>query len=85
MSKRKPHNGNAGYVCELKCRRQQGGYIVIYDRNKGFEIDADSRYIVMHEPSSRHVAVTSMPTARAIMKHVAKEVGVPCAVDILPI
>lgn len=68
-STRKPHNENAGYRCELKCKL--GGHIVIYDRQQGFDCDANYRYVVMHEPSSLHVAVSSMPQARSIMKGVA--------------
>lgn len=67
---RKPHNDRAGYVCELKCRL--GGHIVIYDREQGFEVDADYRWIVMHEPSSLHIAVKSEADARTIMKGVAR-------------
>jgi len=69
-SKRKPYNGNAGYVASLRCRL--GGHVVIYDRQRGFECDADDRWIVMHEPSSYHVSVTALVTARAIMKGVAR-------------
>jgi hypothetical protein len=32
---RKPHAGNAGYVCERKARL--GGHIVVYDRDRGFD------------------------------------------------
>lgn len=66
----KPHRGNAGYVCEMKCKL--GGHIVIYDRESGFDCSADYRWIVMHEPSSLHVAVRSLGQARAVMKGVAK-------------
>ena len=71
MSTRKPHNDNLGYVCELKCKAPCGGHIVIYDRAKGFDCDADHRWIVMHEPSSLHVAVPSLRDARAFMKSAA--------------
>jgi len=67
-SNRKPHNGNAGYVCERKCR--VGGHIVIYDRDRT-DIDADHRWIVMHEPSSVHVAIKSQRAARDLMKSLA--------------
>ncbi len=66
---RKPHNGNLGYVCELKAK--VGGHIVIYDGTK-MEIDADYRWIVMHEPSSLHVSVPNLPLARALMKSAAQ-------------
>lgn len=74
MSNRKPHNDNAGYVCELKSRHPNlPGHFVIYDRDATPSpgIDADSRWIVMHEPSSHHVAVPSLRDARALMKTMA--------------
>ena len=65
---RKPHAGNAGYTTERKSKHPQlPGYFVVYDRQRGFEIDADERWIVMHEPSSHHVAVSSLEKARSIM------------------
>ncbi len=67
MRKRKPHSANLGYVSERKCRAECGGYIVVYDRDKGFECDADERWIVMHEPSSIHVAVRSRKEAYDVM------------------
>ena len=70
-SKRKPHNSNAGYVCELKCRL--GGHIVIYDnKNRVVGIDTDSRWIVAHEPSRGFVQVGSLAHARHIMKGIAR-------------
>lgn len=71
-SKRKPHNNNVGYVCELKSKHPKlPGYFVIYDRDAGFDCDADYRWIVMHEPSSCHVALPSLRSARDVMKHAA--------------
>lgn len=67
---RKPHAENAGYVCERKARL--GGHIVVYDRERGADVDADHRWIVMHEPSSLHVAVETERQARAIMKGLAE-------------
>ncbi len=67
-STRKPHNHITGYVAEQKCKAPCGGHIVIYDRERGFDIDADSRWIVMHEPSSLHVAVASLKAAREVLK-----------------
>jgi hypothetical protein len=66
----KPHAGNAGYVCELKAKL--GGHIVVYDRAKGCDIDAGDRWIVMHEPSSLHIAVASQRLARDIMQGIAR-------------
>jgi hypothetical protein len=68
MSNRKPHMENAGYVTERKSRHPKlPGHFVVYDRDNGFEIDADHRWIVMHEPSSYHVAVSSRAHAQALM------------------
>jgi hypothetical protein len=82
----KPHRGNAGYVCEMKAKL--GGHVVIYDREApGVSIDADERWIVMHEPSSRHIAIGSKAHARSVMQGVARARTVEEAcehADILP-
>ena len=71
---RKPHNGNAGYVCELKSKHPKlTGHFVIYDRDADPSpgIDCDCRWVVMHEPSSHHVGCKSLATARQLMKSMA--------------
>lgn len=71
---RKPHNMNAGYVCELKSKHPKlPGHFVIYDRNAdpGPDIDADYRWVLMHEPSSHFVSVETLASARALMKQMA--------------
>ena len=68
-SVRKPFNDVVGYVCMLKC--SVGGHVVVYDTERGFEIDADYRWIVMHEPSSIHVSAPTLAHARELMKAVA--------------
>jgi hypothetical protein len=73
MSNRKPHNGNAGYVTERKVRHSIGGHVVIYDRKNGFECDASERWIIMHEPSSVHVGVSSRAMAYDVMKSAADD------------
>jgi hypothetical protein len=46
---------------------------VIYDRKFGAgDIESDGRWVVVHEPSSLHVAVGSLDHARSIMKDVAR-------------
>lgn len=85
MSTRKPHNNTQGYVCELKCKL--GGHIVIYDAKYATWIDAAERWVVFHEPSSLHVCVKTLATAREIMKHVARArtlAEAQQAADILP-
>ncbi len=83
---RKPHSTLAGYVCELKAKL--GGHIVVFDRENGADdIDADTRWIVMHMPSSLHVAVHSQAQARDVMKGVARATSIDAAcehADILP-
>lgn len=69
-STRKPHAGNAGYVTERKSKHPWlPGYFVVYDRDADPppDIDADFRWIVMHEPSGYHVAARNLPAARALM------------------
>lgn len=67
---RKPHNDILGYVCELRNRRTGVNYVVIYDRNKGFDCDADYRYIISCEEHGVMTSAPSMPRAREIMKSV---------------
>lgn len=73
MSARKPHNQNAGYVTERKSKHPKlPGHFVIYDREQpNVDIDADERWIVMHEPSSYHVSCTSLRVAREVMEVMA--------------
>jgi hypothetical protein len=69
---RKPHMNNAGYVTERKSKHPKlPGHFVVYDREAGFEIDADERWIVMHEPSSYHIAVPSRRVAQLLMASMA--------------
>lgn len=45
ISKRKPYNGDAGYVCSRKC--PDGGHVVVYDRKNGGDwIDGEQRWVV---------------------------------------
>ena len=69
MSIRKPHNDVVGYVCEMKNKTTQG-WVVIYDKNKGFDCDTDDRYVIVCELHHCFTATTSMPKAREIMKAV---------------
>ena len=73
-SNRKPHMHNAGYVTERKSQHPKlPGHIVIYDRDAEPSpgIDADERWIVMHEPSSYHVSVKSRQVAQDLMVSMA--------------
>jgi hypothetical protein len=65
---------NAGYVTERKSKHPKlPGHFVVYDRDAipSPGIDADVRWIVMHEPSSNHVACSSLRNARALMVNMA--------------
>ncbi|TXH41324.1 MAG: hypothetical protein E6Q97_37780 [Desulfurellales bacterium] len=70
---RNPYTKNAGYVTAQESRHPKlPGHFVIYDRNQpGVDVDADDRWIVMHEPSSYHVSCTSLRVAREVMTIVA--------------
>lgn len=51
LSKRKPHNGYAGYVAERKVWHTVGGHIVLIDREKGGDwIAAAHRWVLIWEP-----------------------------------
>lgn len=44
-SKRKPYNGDAGYVASRKC--PDGGHCVVYDRQNGGDwIDGEARWVI---------------------------------------
>jgi len=79
MSRRKPHNDLAGYVCELKSRHAKlPGHFVVFARDKGGDwvtgTDGD-RYAVAHiKPDNTVgciVCLHNLPTARAVMKDMA--------------
>ena len=72
-STRKPHSDNVGYVSERKVKAPVGGHVVIYDREMGFDCDADYRWIVMHEPSGTHISVRSREMAYDVMKWAVNE------------
>ena len=61
---------NAGYVSGRKSKHPRlPGYFTIYDRDADPSpgIDADERWIVLHEPSSYHIAIPTLDHARAVM------------------
>ncbi len=76
MTARKPHAGNLGYVAERTVSDPIGGHVVIYDRAAGFDCDADERWIVMHEPTSVHIAVHSRAGAYRVMRAAAADLRV---------
>ena len=75
MSKRKPFNDDAGYVCMVNTAF---GYAVVYDREAGFDFDADERWItVAYDKAQSCIAALESRTqrlARDTMKG-AREMG----------
>lgn len=72
MSARKPHNEDAGYVCELRSKHPKlPGHFVIYDARVA-GIDADHRWVVMHQPSTHLVSIKTLAEAREVMREMAK-------------
>lgn len=68
MTNRKPHSGNAGYVCELKNRRTGIGHVVVYDALRaGIDCGSDSRWAVVCETHNTIVECSSLKSARASM------------------
>lgn len=67
MTTRKPHNQDAGYICE-KIYKPSGSHIVIY---KAAEqgIDADHKYAVVCSKHGSILSTTSIPLAREDMKY----------------
>ena len=71
MLRKKELKQYAGYVCSKKA--VLGGFIVVYDTKAGFKIDSDGyRWVVMHEPSSNHIVVTTKAQALQLMRDLAK-------------
>lgn len=69
VSRRKPHNNQAGYVCERKVQHTRGGHIVLLDRDNGGDwIDAPHRWVLSWEPGGggggAFVSYTSQAGAR---------------------
>lgn len=65
MSKRKPHNINAGYIAE---RQYNGAHIVIYIASEqGIDV-GENKYAVVCEKHGCMAGTTSVPKAREIMK-----------------
>ena len=62
MSKRKPLNDTAGYVCSRKC--QDGGYVMVIDRQNGGDwVAGDERWIVdKRNAELMNEGILGMPT-----------------------
>lgn len=62
VSRRKPLNDTAGYVCSRKC--VDGGYVMVVDRNNGGDwIDATTRWVVSkHDSGLLNQGLIDMPT-----------------------
>lgn len=68
MRQKTDYNQNAGYIAERAVTGNVGGHMVVYDRNRGFDCDADTRWIVCHEPSGYHIAVSTRSQAFDVMR-----------------
>lgn len=68
--KRKPHVQNVGYVCERRNRRTGKGFVVIYDKQAGFDADTKNRWVIVCETHSTLTSMPSLPKARDVMKAV---------------
>ena len=69
-SKRKPHNGDAGYISE-KIFRPSGSHIVIYKAaEQGIDVGGD-KYAVVCPKHASIVSDTNLPGARVSMKYPA--------------
>lgn len=67
-SARKPHNSDAGYICE---RLFRGSHIVIYRAaEQGFDVGG-KKYAVACSVHGCMVGETSLPSARRSMKYPA--------------
>lgn len=70
MSTRKPHNQDAGYICE-RIFKQSGSHIVIYKAaEQGIDVGGD-KYAVVCSAHASIVSDTNLPGARASMKYPA--------------
>lgn len=49
-SRRKPHNHYAGYVTERRVICEHDGHLILLDRERGADIDAPGRWIILWEP-----------------------------------
>lgn len=66
MSKRKPHNENAGYIAE---RQYNGAHIVIYNAlDQGISLSSGQKYAIVCEKHHCVTGATSVPKAREVMK-----------------
>ena len=67
MSKRKPHNGNAGYVAE-RIYQPSGSHIVIYVADEQWIDVKPDKYAVVCSKHGTLCGITSIPKARVLMK-----------------
>jgi len=69
-SMRKPHNNQAGYICELKNRRTNIGHVIIYFAKEQGLDDTCGKYAVVCSAHNTIVNTTSLSLARSAMKAV---------------
>lgn len=66
MSTRKPHNEDAGYICE-KIYKPTGSHIVIYIASEQ-GMDVEGKYAIFCSKHTTLTGATNLPDARAFMK-----------------
>ncbi|KKN77626.1 hypothetical protein LCGC14_0359010 [marine sediment metagenome] len=66
MSKRKPHNNDAGYIASRRHPIHRGWMVLYLAEKQG--IDTDNKYAVVCCKHSTCIGTTSIPNGRALMK-----------------
>lgn len=67
MSIRKPHNGDAGYICELIFKPSRSHIVIYIATEQGIDAGGD-KYAVVCSVHGAIVGVPNLPKAREIMK-----------------
>lgn len=67
MSARKPHNGDAGYICELIFKPSRS-HIVIYKAAEAGMDSGGDKFAVVCSVHGALVGVPNLPMAREVMK-----------------
>lgn len=62
-----PHGDVVGFVDEVINPLTGIGFVAIYDREKGFDADADYRYVIVCEQHNTMTSASSKKLAKEIM------------------
>lgn len=68
MSKRKPYNDKAGYVCSRRNEINRGWVVVYIAEEQGIDVGPD-RYAVVCETHATICGASSIPKARPFLKY----------------